>query len=88
MFILSEPWTAGSQTAAGIELPNPVNPPAVSPSEGWKRRHISTRREEDKISQSGTKGREYRDYFESNTFPHPDPDHVDLHSHQQRVQNH
>lgn len=52
--------------AAGIEPPNPVNPPAVSPSEGWKRTHTSTRGE-DKISQNRTetdKGERQKDNFD------------------------
>lgn len=55
LVIVFVPWTAGWQMAAGIEPPNPANPLVVSPSEGWKRTHTSTRREEDKISQNSTK---------------------------------
>ena len=46
------PWTAGWQTAAGNEHPDPEDPLAASPSEGWQRIHISTGREKDKINLS------------------------------------
>lgn len=54
------PWTAGWQTAAENEPPNPVNPLVVSLFGGWKRTRISTGREKDKINQR----KRHRCYFE------------------------